>query len=188
MKKLAMVFALLSACSGLATSVNAENGTIDISGEITGTTCTISGGTGGAPGTGANFPVVLDKVQADALAVDGAVSGSKPFFIYVGGAATGCPDSTKVAVLFESTSPAINPKTGNLRNVAPATPAAMVEVQIIDAATHAPMDLRTGKTSTVATVTKGLATLPFAARYIAAGGKAGVGLVKTAVTYSVVFP
>ncbi|WP_458752833.1 hypothetical protein [Pseudomonas brenneri] len=90
--------------------------------------------------------------------------------------------------MYESTSPAINPATGNLRNTAPKTTAAKVEVQILDGATLQPMDLRTGHASTTATVTGGLATLPFAARYIATGGAAGVGLVSTAVQYSVIFP
>ncbi|WP_314384781.1 fimbrial protein [Pseudomonas brenneri] len=182
---LAMVMLL---ASGFVVSVAcAADGTITLTGEVTGTTCTISGGTGGVAGSGANFPVVLDKVQASALSTAGATASSKPFFIYVGGGAS-CADATKVAVLYESTSPAINPATGNLRNTAPKTAAAKVEVQILDGATLLPMDLRTGHASTTATVTGGLATLPFAARYIATGGAAGVGLVSTAVQYSVIFP
>ncbi|NNA91992.1 fimbrial protein [Pseudomonas gessardii] len=187
MKSNLLMSVLLLASGFIAPLAIAADGTITLTGEITGTTCTISGGTGGVAGSGANFPVVLDKVQASALASDGATASSKPFFIYVGGGAS-CADATKVAVLYESTSPAINPATGNLRNTAPKTAAAKVEVQIIDGATLKPLDLRTGHASTTATVTAGLATLPFAARYVATGGAAGVGLVSTAVQYSVVFP
>ncbi len=187
MKNHVLAIALLLACGLAVPLATAADGTITLTGEITGTTCTISGGTGGVAGSGANFPVVLDKVQASALSTEGATASAKPFFIYVGSGAS-CADATKVAVLYESTSPAINPATGNLRNMAPKTAAAKVEVQILDGATQKPMDLRTGHASSTATVTGGLATLPFAARYIATGGAAGVGLVTTAVQYSVIFP
>ncbi|WP_095108446.1 fimbrial protein [Pseudomonas sp. Irchel 3E20] len=187
MKKCVQAIALLAASSLAATSAFAADGTITITGEIGGTTCTISGGTGGAPGSGANFPVVLNKVQTSSLAADGVTAGAKPYFIYVGGSAT-CPDGTIVAVMYETTSPAINPATGNLRNTAATSPAANVEVQIVDEATKTPMDLRTGQNSTTATVNAGLATLPFAAQYIATGGAAGAGIVSTAVQYSVTFP
>lgn len=187
MKNHVLAIALLLACGLAVPLATAADGTITLTGEITGTTCTISGGTGGVAGSGANFPVVLDKVQASALSTEGATASAKPFFIYVGGGAS-CADATKVAVLYESTSPAINPATGNLRNMPPKTAAAKVEVQILDGATRKPMDLRTGHASSTATVTGGLATLPFAARYIATGGAAGAGLVTTAVQYSVIFP
>ncbi|MFC6338801.1 type 1 fimbrial protein [Pseudomonas sp. CCM 7891] len=188
MKKQILAMALLATYSLVTSSAIAANGTINISGLISGTTCTISGGTGGNPGSGANFPVVLDRVQTSALGENGATAASKPFFIYVGGTGTTCPNGTKVAVLYEASSPAINPATGNLRNTATATPADKVEVQIVDAAANTPMDLRSGQNSTIATVTGGLATLPFAARYIATGGAATAGIVSTSVQYSVTFP
>ncbi|MCS3419784.1 type 1 fimbrial protein [Pseudomonas yamanorum] len=187
MKKQLLAMALLATSGVMATAVSAADGTITISGEVKGTTCTISGGTGASPGTGANFPVVLSSVQTSALAAAGQTAGAKPFFVYVGGNAT-CPDGTVVAVLYEASSPNINPGTGNLRNVAAATPATNVEVQIVDSAVNTPIDLRSGLNSTPATVTGGLATLPFTARYIATGGPAGAGLVSTSVQYSVTFP
>ncbi|MGY1951540.1 fimbrial protein [Pseudomonas pergaminensis] len=186
MKKQTLAFALLAICGLGATSAYAADGTISISGSIIGTTCTISGGTGAAPGSGANFPVVLDRVQATALSSAGATAGDKRYFIHVGGAT--CPAGTKVAVLYEASSPAVNPATGNLRNTAVATPAANVEVQIVDGAVNAPMDLRLGRASTTATVTGGTASMPFYARYIATGGAARQGLVNTSVQYTVTFP
>jgi len=187
MKKYTLAATLLAVSGFCAGSVFAADGTISITGAITGTTCTISGGTGAAPGSGANFPVVLPTVQSSALAGNGATAGSKAYAIYVGGNAT-CPDGTKVAVLYEATSPAINPAIGNLKNMASATPASNVEVQIVDAAINKPIDLRASQNSTPATVTGGIATLPFHARYIATGGAAGKGLVSTNVQYSVTFP
>lgn len=169
-----------------AGSASAADGTISITGAITGTTCTISGGTGAAPGSGANFPVVLNTVQTTALASAGQTAAAKQYFIHVGGAS--CPEGTQVAVLYEATSPAINPATGNLKNMATATPATNVEVQIVDGAVNTPMDLRTGNTATTATVSGGVASMPFYARYIATGGAAGQGLVSTNVQYTVTFP
>ena len=187
MKKQLLAIVLMAASGVMASAVSAEDGVITISGEVKGTTCTISGGTGVSPGSGNNFPVVLPAVQTSALSSGGQTAGAQPFFVYVGGSPS-CPVGTVVAVRYEAGSPNINPATGNLRNVAAATPAPNVEVQLVDSAVNSPIDLRSGLNSTPATITGGLATLPFAARYIATGGPAGVGLVNTSVQYSVTFP
>ncbi|WP_176465090.1 fimbrial protein [Pseudomonas sp. Irchel 3E20] len=188
MKKNVIALGFLAASSVFAGAALAADGTINITGEIRGITCTISGGTGGAPGSGANFPVVLDTIQNTALSAEGESAGAKPFAIYVGG--QHCPDGTNVAVLYEIGSPAISPTTGNLRNRATSSPASNVEVQIIDRAlaNDAVIDLRKGQSTTAAQVTSGLATLPFAARYVAVGGAASPGKVETSVQYSVTFP
>lgn len=188
MKKTTLAVALFTASIFAGTSAFAADGTISVTGEIGGTTCTISAGSGTGPGAGANFQVDLLKVQKSALSKPDDTAGAKGFNIFVGGPAADCPDGTKVAVLFESTSAAVDPLTGNLKNTAPATPAANLQVQIYDSLAKAPMDLRTGNASTTVEVASGLATLPFAARYIANGGPAGAGLVRTDVQYSVTFP
>ncbi|NVZ84481.1 type 1 fimbrial protein [Pseudomonas yamanorum] len=177
---------LLMAAALVSGSLSAADGTITLTGEIKASTCTISSGTSGAAGSGADFVVALDNVQAGSLA--GGASPSKDFFISVGGAAGTCADNTKVAVLFERSSPAINPVTGNLSNTAAAPAAANVEVQIIDTVANTPIDLGKGQASTVATVTGGKATVPFAARYVAHGGVAGPGAFKTEVQYWVTYP
>ncbi|TFY94216.1 type 1 fimbrial protein [Pseudomonas nabeulensis] len=165
----------------------AADGTITITGEILGSTCTISGGTSATPGTTANFPVVLERVQASALSAEKAVAAYKPFFIHIGGGATNCP-AQSVAVLFERNSPAISAITGNLINQS-TTPAANVEVQIIDVTANAALNLSLGTPSTtVAVGASGTATLPFAAQYVAVGGAAEPGNVSTSVQYSVTFP
>lgn len=165
----------------------AVDGTITITGEIVGSTCTISGGTSATPGTAASFPVVLDRVQASALSAENAVAAYKPFFIHIGGGSTNCP-SQPIAVLFERSSPAINPVTGNLSNQA-TSPATNVEVQIVDVAANKALNLALGVPSTSVTVdASGTATLPFAAQYVAVGGPAGAGAVSTSVQYSVTFP
>ncbi|MCF5722562.1 fimbrial protein [Pseudomonas syringae] len=166
--------------------VFSADGTITISGAIEGSTCTITGGAGPAPGSAADFAVTLDKVQASSLAAEGQTAAGKPFFIHIGG--TACAASS-VAVLFEPGSPSINPSTGNLRNTAPTSAATNVEVQIVDASTNRPIDLRLGTSSTALPVPTGsTVTLPFLAQYVATGGTAGSGAFQTSVLYSVTFP
>jgi len=188
MKKTTLAVALFTASIVAGTSAFAADGTITVTGEIGGTTCSISAGSGAGPGAGPNFQVDLLKVQKSALLNPGDTAGAKGFNIFVGGPAADCPDGTKVAVLFESTSGAVDPTTGNLENKAPTNAANNVQVQIFDALARAPMDLRTGKASTTVEVASGLATLPFSAQYIANKGPAGAGLVRTEVQYSVTFP
>ena len=186
MNKIALAVVFLAATGVVALPALAVDGTITVSGEISGTTCSISGGSGSTPGASPDFAVPLSKVQVSALKSAGQTAGAKPFFIQVGA----CPKDTVVAVLYESSSPAINPATGNLINRAPATPkpASFVEVQMVDGATNKPMDLRLGLKSSSATVpASGAVTLPFAAQYIATG-TATPGPVSTQVLYSVTFP
>ena len=186
MKTIALAVVFLAVTGVAALPVVAADGKITLTGEITGTTCSISGGTGSAPGTSPDFSVPLNKVQASALKAPGQTAGAKPYYIHVGS----CPKDTTVAVMYESSSPAINPATGNLVNQAPATPepAKFVEVQIVDGVTNQPLDLRLGLTSSTSTVPDGGAvTLPFAAQYFATGA-ATAGPISTQVLYSVTFP
>ncbi|OAE12403.1 fimbrial protein [Pseudomonas simiae] len=186
MKKTRLAAALLAATGVATLPVFGADGTISLTGEITGTTCSISGGSGSAAGTSSNFAVALGKVQASALKTKGQTAGTTPFFVRVGA----CPKDTAVAVLFESSSPTINPATGNLKNQAPATPkpASLVEVQIVDGTTHRPMDLRLALHSSPAKVPEsGEVSLPFAAQYLATGA-ATPGPVSTQVLYSITFP
>jgi len=188
-KKQALIIALLAASGFASTSAFAADGTINITGEIQGLTCSVSGGPGTAPGTGGDFGVELPTVQTSALTSDGATAGSKPFSIQLGtlgGAA--CADGTNAAIVYEATSPMINPATGNLRNTVSGAHATNVEVQIMDMTNNAPMNLASGTASSQVVVAGNTAVLPFAARYIAAGGAATAGEVETSVQYSVTFP
>ena len=189
MKKNALIVALLAAAGFIATPAFAVDGTITITGEIKGQTCTVSGGPG-TVGTGSDFSVQLLPVQTTALAAAGAVAAAKPFSIVLGAdAGATCPDGTRAAILFDTTSAAINPVTGNLANLATGTPATNVEVQILDSnAANAPLNLATGTPSSEVTVAGNTAVLPFQAQYIAVGGASTVGLVDTNVRYTVIFP
>ena len=95
MNNLRLAAAFLAATGVAALPAFAADGTISLTGEITGTTCSISGGAGSAPGASPNFAVVLNKVQASALKAKGQTAGTTPFVVRVGA----CPKDTTVAVL-----------------------------------------------------------------------------------------
>ena len=188
MKKQALIVALLAASGFASTSAFAADGTINITGAIQGMTCTIGGGTGTTPTGGGNFGVELITVQTSALASAGQVAAAKPFSIQLGTDGTApCPVGTRAAVLYEATSPLINPVTGNLMNAAATDPATNVEVQIVDMTTNTAMNLASGDLSAEVTTTGPTTQLPFAAQYIATGGAATAGNVETSVQYSVQF-
>lgn len=190
MKKNVLIIALLAAAGCIGAPAFAVDGTITITGEIKGLTCSISGGPGTTPGAGGDFSVALLPVQVTALAATGAVAAAKPFSIMLGtGGGATCPDGTKAAILFDTTSAGINPATGNLKNLAATDPAANVEVQILDSGnSNAPVNLGSGTATTEVVASGGTATLPFQAQYIATGGAAGAGQVDTSVRYTVIFP
>lgn len=178
---------MLFGVAGSVGSAFAADGQIDITGLITDTTCPITGSTSAAPGTSADFPVKLPSVQASALKAEGNTAAYTPFFIHIGGGAN-C-SAPSVAVLFERSSPMINPASGNLLISTAGAPATNVEVQIVDVTANAAIDLRLAASSTALPLVAGsVVTLPFAAQYIARGGPAGPGVVVTSVQYSVTFP
>lgn len=189
MKKNVLI-TLLAAAGIISAPAFAVDGTITITGEIKGLTCSVSGGAGTTPGTGGDFGVTLVPVQVTALAADGAVAAAKPFSINLGttGGAT-CPDGTRAAILFDTSSAAINAATGNLINMAATNPATNVEVQILDSGNgNTPVNLAAGTATTEVVAAGGSAILPFQAEYKATGGAAGAGMVDTSVRYTVVFP
>ncbi len=187
MKRIGLTIVLFTVGGLMVGPGFAADGQIDITGLITDTTCPITGSTSAAPGTSANFPVKLPSVQASALKASGDTAAYTPFFIHIGGG-TNC-SAPSVAVLFERNSPMINPATGNLQISTAGSPATNIEVQIVDVSANAPIDLRLAANSTGVALTAGtVATLPFAAQYIAAGGAAGPGTVVTSVQYTVTFP
>lgn len=187
MKRKGLMFVLLGV-AGLVTGTGfAADGQIDITGTITDTTCPISGSTSAAPGTSASFPLRLPSVQASVLKAAGDTAAYTPFFIHIGGG-TNC-SAPSVAVLFERSSPMINPASGNLLISTTGTPATNVEVQIVDVTANAAIDLRLAASSTAVPLVSGtVTTLPFAAQYVAVTGPAGPGAVVTSVQYSVTFP
>lgn len=186
--------AVLAAAFGLvALQASAADGTITFNGEITDTTCTITGG-GAATGTG-NITVTLPTVSTSALTSAGQTAGDTAFSLVLGGGAK-CTNGKTAALWIETTqTPALDTTTGALTNQA-AGGAANVEVRMVNPANNQPINLginaavAAGNTviaannQPAATISGNTATLKYIGQYLAMTGGAQAGAVSTYLTYS----
>jgi major type 1 subunit fimbrin (pilin) len=192
-----LITTALTAILGLAAlapmGASAVDGTITLNGEITDTTCTITGG-GAATGAG-GITVTLPTVSASSLAANGQTAGNTKFSLILGGG-THCTDGKTAALWIETAqTPALDTTTGALRNLATGG-ANFVEVRMINPANNLPINLginaavANGATviaannQPAATVSGNTATLNYVAQYLASGGGATAGAVTTYLTYS----
>ncbi|KVH40713.1 fimbrial protein [Burkholderia cepacia] len=172
------IFTLLASAGFVATAAPAfaADGTITITGEITGQTCTISG-----EGGGKDFTVTLPGVSTSALSTSGATAGRKPFRI----ALSNCsPDSGNASVYFEPGT-TVNATTGQLINTSGS--AKNVEVGLLN---KDGSNIRLGsaqgqQNSKSVPIQSGSADLDYYAQYVAVGGAATSGTVGTSVMYSI---
>ncbi|QEY60883.1 type 1 fimbrial protein [Metapseudomonas lalkuanensis] len=158
---------------GVGGMASAIDGTISITGEVSGKTCKISGGSG-------DQTVTLVPVSQSSLGA-GATSGFKPFSISV----DSCTAGTKIVAHFEP-GPTVNHETGNLVNQAAG--GSNVEVQILTK-DQKPIHLVNGTNNqeVIATGESGKATgtLEFLAAYKAPDSAAATpGAVSTSVQYT----
>lgn len=168
----------IAALAALAPSIShAEDGTITFTGTIKAQTCKINEGSGGP-----NFTVTLPKVSTSALSSGGQTAGKTPFSINL----TNCSPATgTVFTQFESPS-TINTGSGHLINASGT--AQNVEVPLLNA-NH--QNLKLGKSGAAeqqvipATLNNGAASMLYYAQYLASGGAATVGTVRTSVQYSI---
>lgn len=188
MKNLAISAALVAGL-GIA-AVNpaqaANDGRIDITGEITATTCSINGH---QPGQGlAIVPVGLRGVPAASLPA-GQTGGDKGLVIQVGAPneAT-CIDGDTAYVRFDPLSPAINPATGRLINTsATGNDATNVEIQFLNVdSTGSVIDL-SADDSAGYVIANHQVRIPLVARYFAYPAGATIGAVASTVGFSVVY-
>lgn len=183
--------AVLAATFGfVALSAHASDGQITFTGEVKAGNCIITGGAG-TDGAATNITVKLDPVQATALATDGATAGDHPFTLKVSGGSSGtCADNSAISLHFDGTAATslgqtlVDQSTGRLKNQTGTGQATNVEVGVLNT-NGSPINLWTNAGSPVATVSGGTAQLNYVAQYVATGGAAQVGLVNTAVMYSV---
>ncbi len=177
LRKVAMQSLALAALVGASTAAYASDGQITFNGQVTGTTCTINGGT-------PNLTVTLPTVSTTALGATNATAGRTPFSI----ALTNCTaaDATTVGAYFE---PAANVSVANgvLINAAAASPATNVAVQLLNNSFGKIQLGSTTQNGTTATITTGAATLNYYAEYLATGA-VGAGAVQTTALYSIVYP
>ncbi|WP_174948989.1 fimbrial protein [Burkholderia lata] len=174
--------ALLTSAGLMAatSSASASDGTIQIDGLITPSTCKINGGAN-------NIAVVLPTVRATALASVGAVAGRMPFTL----ALTDCPTSTgsptRVGVYFEP-GPTVNLASGRLIPDRGTGKASGVEVNVLNDQFR---QIKIGSANPDSPLTNidtgGNATLNYFAEYYAKDAVVESGLVNTRVQYSLVY-
>jgi len=169
MKKILLVAAAAAGLASIAPAFAAEgNGTITITGKVTGTTCVIAN-------NGA-VTVLLPNVSTTSLATSGSTSGRQAFAINL----SGCAANTKATAYFEPGA-SIDPATGNLRNATGGTYATNVQVQLYNA-DLSPINLFTNNAKQV-TLTGTSGAVNFYAGYYATG-QATAGDVSSSVIYT----
>ncbi|MEM5388439.1 fimbrial protein [Paraburkholderia phymatum] len=178
-KKSGLLIAMaIAAGAALPTASFAYDGTITFSGNITATTCQISGN-----GQGSNFTVSLPTVSVSSLPKDTDWAMRTPFTI----ALTNCtPASGSAGVYFEPGA-TVDTTTGQLINATGT--ATNVEVGLLNGDTSK-INLGQGATTQnvkVASIASGSATLSYIAEYVAKGGAAGAGSVQTTSQYTIIY-
>lgn len=180
--------AVLAATFGLvALQASASDGTITFNGDITDTTCTVTGGTG-TDGAAQNVTVTLPTVSTTALGTAGQTAGDTQFQLIIGASGqTGCTNGKIASLHFEpSQSPMIDATTGNLKNSTASGSATNVQVAVLNDK-KAVINLNTSANSTQATIANNTATLTYYGQYVATGGASTAGTVNTNVVYSVAY-
>ncbi|KWH02239.1 fimbrial protein [Burkholderia territorii] len=195
MKKLAMMMSAAGLAFVAVNAAHASDGTINFTGSVVASTCTINGGTN-------DLTVPLPKASTNQLATAGATAGRTPFTLALSGCTTDSKDDEgvsipapvkKVSVAFEP-GPNVNLETGRLKPTG-ADAAKGVEIAILndkyepikigaESLTQGTqvVDIDTAESGT------GTATLQFAAQYVATGDAVSGGSANSFVTYSLVYP
>lgn len=179
-------FALLAILSTVGTAAAAEDGTITFDGTISDATCTITGGDATGESNTPDFTVHLPSISTTALKTDGQRAGDTPFFIKLSGA--NCTDGKVASVFFElAQSTNIDATTGNLKNTEAegSGGAGKVQIGLLDSS-KAILNLNTANNNAkTVTISGNTARFDYWAQYVATGGQATAGKVKTDVVYSI---
>lgn len=175
--------AALAVLSAMPAAAQASDGTINFSGTVAGTSCTINLD-GLTSGTGS---VKLPTVQTGSLSAAGNTAGARTFTIALTNCAAGSGQGVASAArAFFEMGPYVD-ANGRLNNAAGASGAQNVQVQLLDASGNV---INVGSASQRASgaqqtsIVNGAATMTYQARYYATGA-ATTGDVSTSVTYSV---
>jgi len=174
MKKTLLSTLLVAASlAALAPAAQATDGTINFTGSVLASTCTVSTGTNG------NFSVVLPPVSTKTLATAGNTAGRTPFSIQL----TGCGATPVKAQTFFEAGPTVNQSTGRLTVTGGAT---NVEIGLLNATFQ---DIKAGaplasQNTDVVAITGGTATMNFYAQYVATGA-AGAGTANSSLQYTI---
>jgi major type 1 subunit fimbrin (pilin) len=165
----------------LSSAIAANDGTIEISGRITATTCEVEGK---PPGSGAVTKTVdFGDISAGNLATEGQTSGDRGFQIHIGGN-TECVDGGLAKIRFDPASPSLDRTTGRLNIDAVADAAKNVQIQIANQ-DGTPINMYT-EDSQGTTIVGNSAVIPLIARYYSTG-KAEKGAANSRVGFQVVY-
>ena len=186
---LSTLVATLAVAATVSQAAHAANdGTINFTGLVNDTTCTIEGA---APGTGAVVKDVnLGGVSAARLAKPGDRANLTGFTIRIGAPGEGsCTNGRTAMVAFDPTSPAIDVATGRLNidghnDPSDTTNAKNVQVEVTNR-DGSPINVYTEKTEGVV-IADNQAVIPLAAQLYASGA-ATEGTVKTRVGFMIVY-
>ena len=160
-------------------TAQATDGTININGTVTGSTCTVKINNAASPAT-----ITLPTVSTTALSAAGNTAGETAFSINLS-ACGGSPVATKASTFFENGAN-VN-AAGRLTNTA-VSPAGNVDVQLVNSDDSVIIAGSAAPTSGVgvASIVANAATLNYFARYYATAA-ATAGAVKTSVQFSVIY-
>jgi major type 1 subunit fimbrin (pilin) len=173
--------ALALAALPVAPAAAANDGTIEISGRITATTCLVEGK---PPGSGAVTKTVdFGDISAGNLATEGQTTGDRGFQIHIGGNEE-CVDGGLAKIRFDPASPALDRATGRLNIDAGSEAAKNVQIQIANQ-DGTPINLYT-EDSQAATIGGNEAIISLIARYYSLG-KAEKGTANSRVGFQVVY-
>lgn len=178
---------LLASLYGFSLSAaTANDGTISFEGAIEDATCIISGGDETNKDQGENFKVTLPKVSTTALTAAGQVAGDTPFYINLSG--ENCPNGKVANVVFErAQSTNIDSATGYLKNTETTGGAKNVFIRILNN-NKSPLNLNEANSShQPVTIASNKASFNYWGQYIAIGGAASAGTVKSDVIYSITY-
>ena len=157
--------------AGISSSALAYDAQINITGELTESTCLINGGSSPAIKN-----VTLPTLSKSSLTNPGAWSGRVPVSFEL----TNCDVSTTGATATFDNGPNIS-ADGNMKNLATTNPASNVEVQLLDADAN-PINLATDTVTTPVIGQEG--TLQFYVQYFSKDGNASAGQVSSHVEFS----
>jgi len=177
-----LAIALVAIPLAFATPANATNdGTIEIAGRITATTCQVEGN---PPGSGAATKKVdFGEVSAGHLATEGQTAGDRSFQIHIGGNEE-CVDGGMATIRFDPASPSLDRATGRLNIDAVVDAAKNVQIQIANE-DGTPINMYT-EDAQGATIVGNSAVIPLIARYYSLG-KAEKGVANSRVGFQVVY-
>ncbi|MBA0034905.1 type 1 fimbrial protein [Pantoea sp. BIGb0393] len=165
-----LILSAVIAVSSLTTFAHASDGTINVTGTISDTTCTINAGS-------VSIDVDFGTVSSRAFTGPGSTAGIEPIKIDF----DSCPASiTSAAVSFDGTSDAVNSNLFALTSAAPATGVA-VGLYEADGATEIPY----GSTSKSVPLTTTGGTLSYFAKYVQTTTPIAAGSAETVINFTV---